>query len=109
MIKRTPKEELETIQSLNVGALTMAPIPRHKDWLTLGKVAEYCLVSRATIRRWVKTGTLKATRLPSGHYRVNVADLRDFLKQHDMPIGSELIESKPGEGSNNTTVERDET
>ncbi len=59
----------------------MAPTPRHKDWLTLGKVAEYCLVSPATVRRWIKMGKLTAVRLPSGHYPVNVPDLRDFLKR----------------------------
>ncbi len=68
----------------------MPSITNHKDWLTLGKVAEYCLVSRATIRRWIKTGKLTAIRLPSGHYRVNATNLRDFLRQHDMPIKDEL-------------------
>jgi len=85
----------------------MSPTSNHKDWLTLGKVAEYCLVSRATVRRWIKTDKLKAIRLPSGHYRVNVVDLRAFLQQHDMPVGSDLIESEPDEESKNSTVKRD--
>ncbi len=61
-----------------------------KSWLSLGKVAEYCLVSRATARRWIKAGKLTAVQLPSGHYRVNVLDLRDFLRQYNMPIRQEL-------------------
>jgi len=72
----------------------MASTPRHKDWLTLGKVAEYYLVSRATVRRWIKAGRLTAIRLPSGHYRVSLANLRDFLGRYDMPIKSELFESE---------------
>ncbi len=87
----------------------MTPTPRHKNWLTLGKVAEYCLVSPATVRRWIKTGKLTAVRLPSRHYRVNVPDLRDFLKRYDMPIRNEVFECKSENESENTTVEGGET
>ncbi len=73
----------------------MAPTAQNKKWLTSGKVAEYCLVSRATVRRWIKIGKLSATRLPSGHYRVSLADLRDFLQRHNMPIAEELFEPEP--------------
>jgi len=65
---------------------------RTKNWLSVGKIGEYCLVSTATVRRWIKNGELSAIRLPSGHYRVSIADFRDFLKQHDMPVREELNE-----------------
>lgn len=57
-------------------------------------VADYCLVSRVTIRRWIKTGELSAIRLPSGHYRISIEDFRDFLKRYNMPIKEDLFESK---------------
>jgi excisionase family DNA binding protein len=70
----------------------MAGKMRTKNWLSVGKIGEYCLVSTATVRRWIKNGELSAIRLPSGHYRVSIADFRDFLKQHNMPIKDELYE-----------------
>ncbi len=87
----------------------MAPAEQYKDWLSLGKVAGYSLVSRATVRRWIKTDKLAAIRLPIGHYRVNVADLRDFLKRHDMPIKNELFASKSEGGNRNTADEGNQT
>ncbi len=33
-------------------------------------------------------------KLPSGHYRVTVADFRDFLERYNMPIKEELFESE---------------
>lgn len=63
---------------------------RAKNWLSVGRVGEYCLVSTATVRRWIKHGDLSAMRLPSGHYRIRLADFKDFLKRHDMPVRREL-------------------
>jgi len=63
---------------------------RSKNWLSVGKIGEYCLVSTATVRRWIKTGDMTAIRLPSGHYRVSIADFKDFLKRHNIPVREEL-------------------
>jgi len=63
---------------------------RAKSWLSVGRIGEYCLVSTATVRRWIKIGDLSAIRLPSGHYRVRLADFKEFLKRHDMPVREEL-------------------
>lgn len=65
-----------------------------KKWLTVGGIAGYCLVSKVTVRRWVKKDKLSAIRLPSGHYRVSIADFRDFLRRNNIPIKEELFESK---------------
>ena len=70
----------------------MANKMRAKNWLSVGKIGEYCLVSTATVRRWIKTGDMTAIRLPSGHYRVSIADFKDFLKRHDIPVREELYE-----------------
>ncbi len=98
----------ETVQSLNKEAI-MARAEQYKDWLSLGKVAGYCLASRATVRRWIKTDKLAAIRLPSGYYRVNVMDLRGFPKQHDMPIKNELFASESGGGNRNTADKGNQT
>jgi len=67
---------------------------KNKNWVGVGLVGKYCLVSTATVRRWIKQGELSAIRLPSGHYRVTVADFRDFLGRYDMPVKGELFESE---------------
>ena len=68
------------------------PYKEHHN--TVKDIAEYCLVSRMTVRRWIKDGKLSAIKLPSGHYRVTTAGFRDFLEQYNMPIKEELFESE---------------
>jgi excisionase family DNA binding protein len=62
--------------------------------ITVKHIAEYCLVSGITVRRWINDGKLSAMKLPSGHYRITTAGFRDFLEQHNMPIKEELFESE---------------
>jgi excisionase family DNA binding protein len=57
-------------------------------------IADYCMVSRITARRWIKDGILSAMKLPSGHYRITTAGFRDFLERYNMPIKEELFESE---------------
>lgn len=66
----------------------------NKSWLTVGKISGYCMVSEATVRRWIKSSILCAIRLPSGHYRVTIEDFRDFLERNNMPIEGVLFESE---------------
>ena len=47
-------------------------------------IANYCLVNECTVRRWIKDGKILALRLPSGQYRVTVADFKDFLTRYGM-------------------------
>ena len=61
---------------------------------TVKYIAEYCLVSPVTVRRWVKDGKISAMTLPSGHYRITAAGFRDFLERFNMPIKEELFESE---------------
>jgi len=60
--------------------------------LTTGDVMKYCHVSRSTVLKWVKVGSLKAYLHPGGQYRITQSALMDFLKAHDMPIDKELLE-----------------
>lgn len=62
--------------------------------LSAGTVAEYCQVSKSTVLKWIKDGKLQAFRLPSGHYRIDKEDFRDFLERWDMPIREGLFKSE---------------
>jgi excisionase family DNA binding protein len=54
--------------------------------LTSGDIAAYCEVSKSTVLEWIKSERLKAFRLPSGHYRIDVKDFKDFLIKWDIPV-----------------------
>jgi excisionase family DNA binding protein len=60
-------------------------------------VASYCMVSKTTVRRWIKSGKLRAMRLPSGHYRINRMDYRRFLDSCDTQLEEDSFESKSKE------------
>jgi excisionase family DNA binding protein len=52
--------------------------------VTVRGIANYCLVSDCTVRRWIKDGKISALRLPSGQYRVSADDFRNFLTRYGM-------------------------
>jgi excisionase family DNA binding protein len=54
--------------------------------VTVKGIANYCLVSESTVRRWIKDGKISAFRLPSGQYRIIAADFKDFLTRYGMLI-----------------------
>ena len=62
--------------------------------LTSRDIAEYCQVSKSTVLEWIKNGRLKAFKLPSGHYRIDKEDFKEFLERWDMPIRKWLFEGK---------------
>lgn len=53
-----------------------------KEILTIKEVAEKMQVSTRTVRRWIKEGKLKASRLGHRTYRVLEEDLISFIKDH---------------------------
>jgi len=62
--------------------------------LTSQDIATYCQVSKSTVLDWIKKDKLKAFSLPSGHYRIDKKDFRDFLETWNMPIKSWLFGKK---------------
>lgn len=62
----------------------------HKDLhhgpLTPKVVAEYCQVSKSTVIKWIKEEKLVSFRLPSGHYRIDQNDFKEFLEKYHMPL-----------------------
>jgi excisionase family DNA binding protein len=63
--------------------------------LTSKDIAVYCQVSKSTVLEWIKSDRLKAFRLPSGHYRIDKKDFRDFLEKWNMPIRGWPFDNKP--------------
>ncbi|NLG48775.1 MAG: response regulator [Chloroflexi bacterium] len=59
--------------------------------LTTGQVAKYCRVSSVAVWKWIKQGKLRAYRLPGGHYRIERGALKEFLREHNMPIDPEFF------------------
>jgi len=54
--------------------------------LTSRDIAEYCQVSKGTVLEWIKSGKLKAFSLPSGHYRIDKRDFKEFLERWTIPL-----------------------
>jgi excisionase family DNA binding protein len=54
--------------------------------LTSKDIAAYCQVSKSTVLEWIKSNRLGAFRLPSGHYRIDKKDFRDFLEKWNIPV-----------------------
>jgi len=70
--------------------------------LTTRDIAAYCQVSKSTVLEWIKSGRLKAFSLPSGHYRIDKKDFKEFLERWDMPIKGWLF----GHGHENEGVKK---
>lgn len=53
-------------------------------------IAQMLHVDPGSVANWIDQALLKAHRTPGGHRRVAVEDLVQFLREHKMPIPSEL-------------------
>ena len=62
--------------------------------LTTRDIASYCQVSKSTALEWIKSGRLKAFSLPSGHYRIDKKDFREFLETWNIPVKGWLFEDE---------------
>jgi len=69
--------------------------------LTSQDIATYCQVSKSTVLEWIKSGRLKAFRLPGGHYRIDKQDFGEFLEKWNMPIRRWLFENENTEKGGN--------
>lgn len=54
-------------------------------YLTTGQVANACEVSLVTVKKWIRSGKLKAFRTPGSHYRVRVEELERFRAEFGFP------------------------
>ncbi|MBW8298672.1 MAG: helix-turn-helix domain-containing protein [Hydrogenophaga sp.] len=54
----------------------------HDQYQTVQEVADRLKVSEATVRHWIKDGSLRAIDIGKG-WRISDADLQDFLRRHE--------------------------
>ena len=58
-----------------------------KKAFTTADIAQICLHSRETVKRWLERGRIKGYRVgTSGHWRVLPKDLARFLKENNIPF-----------------------
>lgn len=57
-----------------------------KKPLSTGEIARLLHVTRVTVFTWIRTGKLKAYRVPGGHYRIVRPEFRKFLTDNQIPI-----------------------
>jgi len=66
-----------------------------KDLLSIPEAAKLSAVSRWTIWKYVRSGELRASRTPGGHFRVHRDDLETFMREKGMyPASSGIIQDK---------------
>lgn len=53
---------------------------------TSGEAARLCALSLTTIKRWIKQGALRAYRTPGGDIRISEDQLREFMREYDIPM-----------------------
>ena len=70
---------------------TRNPFGTQKDALTTGEVARICNVAARTVSKWIDSGRLEGYRIPgSKDRRVHAPVLVEFMKQHGIPLTSDL-------------------
>lgn len=66
---------------------------RIKRYWGTQRVARACQVSPATVAHWIDQGLLSGHKTPTGRRRVEVHELVDFLRAHDMAVPANLYEA----------------
>ena len=60
-----------------------------KEIFTVPQAAKYCAIGRVTLWKYVKSGELKASLTPGGHYRILKKELEAFARKKGMyPLAS---------------------
>jgi len=66
------------------------------EYLTTGDAAKWCGVHFRTVLRWCERGVLPSHKLPGrGDRRIKVEDFLKFLREHRMPVPTQLRASTP--------------
>jgi excisionase family DNA binding protein len=61
----------------------------NQEIFSLPQAAKYCAIGRVTLWKCVKSGELKASLTPGGHYRILKKDLEVFARKKGMyPLGN---------------------
>lgn len=54
----------------------------HDHYQTVQEIADRLKVAEATVRHWIKDGSLRAIDIGKG-WRISDADLKDFFRRHE--------------------------
>ena len=66
-----------------------------EELFTVGQAAKYCSLSRGTVWRYIKSGDLRASQTPGGHFRILIKDLNSFIVERGMyPLANNLSSNK---------------
>src|SRR5580765_3145422 len=65
-------------------------MPTIKRYWGRQRVARACQVSPATVANWIDQGLLSGHKTPTGRRRVDVQELVNFLRAHDMGVPADL-------------------
>jgi excisionase family DNA binding protein len=89
MLEKRGTKEYDSEKNKRMNELNKL-IRNHKDFSTPPEVSELCHVSAPTVKRWLERKLLKGYRVgPSGHWRILLPDLVDFMRSQDIPFPSE--------------------
>ena len=66
-----------------------------RRYLGTSEIARICQVTAVTVGNWIRSGKLKASRVPGGNYRITADDLVHFLQNADMLVPSGLTSQEP--------------
>ena len=61
---------------------------------TVGQAAALCSLSRGTVWRYIKSGDLKASQTPGGHFRILKKDLDAFVVERGMAPLPDTVSSR---------------
>ena len=66
-----------------------------QKYLGTSDIARISQVTTVTVGNWIRSGKLKASRVPGGNYRVTADDLVSFLEKANMLVPPSLIKQHP--------------
>ena len=67
-----------------VKAMNKTSFETTREWLSVSEVSKIIGVGEQTIRRWVRTGRLKAYRVGGTVIRIKRADLNSFISSSEI-------------------------
>jgi len=96
MVERIAKQIIDAIGGLREdltefqkGVQSLAPRNpvRGKPFYTVGEAAKLLNAHQETVRRWIRSGTLLASKTGNGsaksHYVIDAADIEQFMRNND--------------------------
>lgn len=65
------------------------------QWLSLTEASKLLGIHPSTLRSWIDAGLIPAFRTPGGHRRIGLAQLQDFLAEHETATMVQVAHAPP--------------